>query len=515
MTDAWNFAQVDAFWLRYQPLTPWGRDAHQARQVLVDPAVIALRHEDIEAALLWLETRSPDPVTLDRMAYHLKRMPRLPLSEKDEYEILELFQIKKFLANYRGLLSLLDAREIQRFGLVPVAGELALALDKGGSDAETFHLADSYDPGLGPLRARLAETDAELRALRTRSEQAAKDDHGLVFDGREFVIFGREQSGPLLADPGRYSLEPYDDASWLVRLLPPAQARALSDERERFLAQEQEAENRVLIQLSALVRQAMPELRVAVQAVLRWELVKARLVPCEEECRELGLGYTPLDARFDASAVVLFGSNMGGKTVVLKTVLFFQLLAQAGLFVPARRFASRVYQHIEYIGALAGERLAGLSGFGFEVWRFAKASRESGDALIAFDELARTTGSHEAEALLSAIVEQYAGAGPATRAFFATHFRGIVRTPGAEYRRMRGLDREAAGKNLDASGEHLGRDLPLAERLASINRHMRYQVVNDDPAAPAESDALAIARMLGLDPALVERAEYFFHKDVS
>jgi hypothetical protein len=303
----------------------------------------------------------------------------------------------------------------------------------------------------------------------------------VIFDGREFVIVDRAQAEPLLAEPGRYALEPYDDASWLVRLLPDAKAIVLSDGRERLLQQEQEAENRVLARLSALVRQAMPELRVAVQAVLRWdlaragavlaqahglvrpdldspslELARARLIPCEEECRELGLGYTPLDARFDASAVVLFGSNMGGKTVVLKTVLFFQLLSQAGLFVPAGRFASRVYQHIEYIGALAGERLAGLSGFGFEVWRFAKANRDSGDALIAFDELARTTGSHEAEALLSAIIEQYAGAGPATRAFFATHFRGIVRTPGAEYRKMRGLDRQAAGKDLDAAVNELG-----------------------------------------------------------
>jgi DNA mismatch repair ATPase MutS len=547
MTDAWNFAQVDAFWLRYQPLTPWGRDAYQARVVLVDKASIALRHDDIESALFWLEGRSADPVALDRMAYHLKRMPRLPLSEKDEYEILELFQIKKFLANFRGLLSLLDSRECHRFGLAPVATALAAELDRGGSDSETFYLADSYDPELGPLRARLAEVDASLRSQRTESERRAKTDHGLIFDGRDFVVFNRTQAEPLLAQPGRYALEPYDDTSWLVRLIPGAEALALSDTRERLLQQEQEAENRVLIRLSALVRQALPELRLAVQALLRWDLARAgavlaqahglvrpeldspvlelagaRLVPCEDECKELGLGYTPLDARFTASAVVLFGSNMGGKTVVLKTVLFFQLLAQAGLFVPARRFASRVYQHIEYIGALAGERLAGLSGFGFEVWRFAKASRESGDALIAFDELARTTGSHEAEALLSAIVEQYAGAGPTTRAFFATHFRGIVRTPDAEYRKMRGLDREAAGKDLDASDatlnvprENLGRDTPLAERLASINRHMRYEVVDDDPAAPAESDALAIAGMLGLDQALVKRAEYFFHKDGS
>jgi hypothetical protein len=568
MTDAWNFAEVSTFWRYYQPLTPWGRDAHQAREVLVDPVAIARRHDDIEAALQWLEARKPDPVALDRMAYHLKRMPRLPLSEKDEYEILELFQVKKFLANYRGLLSLLDGRETHRFGLVPVAGELAGELDKGGSDAETFYLADSYDAELGPLRAELAEVDDSLRALRTGSEQKAASDHGLVFDGREFVIVDRAQAGPLLSEPGRYALEPYDDSAWLVRLLPEARSLVLSDKRERLLQQEQETENRVLARLSALVRQAMPGLKAAVQAVLRWdlaragavlalahgltrpvldssclELASARLVPCEEECRELGLAYTPLDARFDASAVVLFGSNMGGKTVVLKTVLFFQLLSQAGLFVPASRFATRVYQHIEYIGALAGERLAGLSGFGFEVWRFAKANRDSGDALIAFDELARTTGSHEAEALLSAIVEQYAGAGAATRAFFATHFRGIVRTPGAEYRRMRGLDREAAGKELghatehrvgvtkrsdgateqhdgatersDGATERSDGDASLADRLASINRHMRYEVVDDDPATPAESDALAIAGMLGLDPALVRRAEYFFHKDES
>ncbi|MFH2113283.1 MAG: hypothetical protein ABIJ86_02090, partial [Spirochaetota bacterium] len=491
MIDAWNFAQMDAFWLRYQPLTPWGRDAHQAREVLVDPAAIALRHDDIEAALLWLQARSADPVALDRMAYHLKRMPRLPLAPKDEYEILELFQIKKFLANYRGLLSLLDDREAHRFdldsmaragapsrGLGPAASLLALELDRGGSDAETFYLSDSYDAELGPLRAQLAEVDAGLRDLRTDSEMKAKVDHGVVFDGREFVILDRAKAGPLLAQPGRYVLEPYDDASWLVRLLPEAPILVFSDKRERLLQREREVENRVLVRLSTLARQAMPELRVAVQALLRWdlaragavlalahglvrpdldspclELVLARLVPCEDECRELGLGYTPLDARFDASAVVLFGSNMGGKTVVLKTVLFFQLLSQAGLFVPARRFASRVYQRIEYIGALAGEQLAGLSGFGFEVWRFAKACRESGDALMAFDELARTTGSHEAEALLSAIVEQYAGAGSSTRAFFATHFRGIVRTSGAEYRKMRGLDRDAAGEDLDTSAE--------------------------------------------------------------
>jgi hypothetical protein len=288
------------------------------------------------------------------------------------------------------------------------------------------------------------------------------------------------------------------------------------------------------------------------------ELVNARFVPCQDECARLGLDYAPLSASFGASAVALFGSNMGGKTVVLKTLLFFQLLAQAGLFVPAERFSTRVYGRIEYVGELSGERLAGLSGFGLEIWRLIAARAASspraegprradpanadegaaqggspqggspqGGSLVAFDELARTTGSHEAEALLSAVIEAYARGGSG-RAYFATHFRGVARMPGVEYRRMRGLDREAAAAALggrDANGRLDGDGRPdegsaggegrgpaLAERLAGINRHMRYEVVEDDGSG-SESDALAIASFLGLDRSVIERARYYLTKD--
>jgi dsDNA-specific endonuclease/ATPase MutS2 len=297
-----------------------------------------------------------------------------------------------------------------------------------------------------------------------------------------------------------------------------------------LLEREREAEAAVIRRLSLLASSAMPELKAAVEAATRWdlaraaallaaatggvrpalgagglELVSGRYLPCQEECAALGLAYAPLDAHFEGGAIVLFGSNMGGKTVALKTLLFMQLLAQAGLFVPAARFSTRVYPDIHYIGELAGERLAGLSGFGFELWRFQEAWTKGSGALIAFDEPARTTGSHEAEALVSALVEAYADGGGAggARALFATHFRGVARVPGAEYWRMRGLDRVAACEALDA-------DAPLAERLWGINRHMRYELRPDSDQDPPVSDALAIARMLGLDSAIVERAERYF-----
>ncbi|MBU0926352.1 MAG: hypothetical protein KKA67_01250 [Spirochaetes bacterium] len=580
--EAWSFAQLDDFWDRYSPLTPWGKDEREARVVYADAELLEGRYDDIEAVLgLMREDKaapeSLDSLARDRVSYHLRRMPRLTLEPRALYEVLELFQIKKFIANYKGAVSALGEGLSAAFGMSPLergsaASSLASELDRGGSDPETFYVADCYDPGLADARAGIAAADAIVAEERVRAEAEARLAFGVSFDGREFIVAPKDAARAMLSGEGpdgrmggaagRYAAEPYDDARYLVRLLPSPRAVEAMAERERYLADERRAEERVVARLSALAAAAMPALASAVAATTRLDraragaelalafgmsrprlsscatrLVDARFVPCADECRGMGLEYSPLSAEFDSGAVVLFGSNMGGKTVVLKTLLFFQLLAQAGLFVPARTFETSVYDRVEYVGELSGERLAGLSGFGLEVWRLMAAGAggagpggpgDQGDrgdrgdrrVLVAFDELARTTGSHEAEALLSAVVESYArayeavaGGAGGDRAFFATHFRGVARIEGAEYRRMRGLDRAAAAAALErtgGAGPVAGAE--LSERLAGINRHMRYEVVDDDGSG-SESDALAIASLLGLDPRIVERARYYLTKD--
>lgn len=557
--QAWDFAQVDDFWNRYSPLSPWGKDERETRTVLVERTDIEARYDDIDAALRWLEEASARTGAAELVSYHLKRMPRLPQGERDDYELLELFQVKKFLANYRGLAAALGGKCAEAFGLAPLASDetatrLAAELDRGGSDPETFYLADCYDESLAAARAGIAMADEVIGIERSKAEAEARLAYGVSLDGRDFIVVPAAAARAMLVSIGggsgcgetdlRFAVEPYDDSRFIVRLLPSASALDAMADRERGLENEREAEARVMRRLSLLVRDAMPWLSAAVAVVTRWDraragavlalelgmsrpclsssstkLVDASFLPCADECGRMGMSYTPLTAEFGGSAIVLFGSNMGGKTVVLKTLVFFQLVAQAGLFVPARLFETRVYGRIEYVGELGGERLAGLSGFGLEVWRLQKA-RESGGmpggALVAFDELARTTGSHEAEALLSAVVEAYAS-GKDDRAFFATHFRGVARMAGVEYRRMKGLDREAARLSLLASPS-AGSPQPgdgdesLPARLAGINMNMRYEVVEDDGSG-SESDALAIAAFLGLDRRIVECARAYLEKE--
>ena len=150
----------------------------------------------------------------------------------------------------------------------------------------------------------------------------------------------------------------------------------------------------------------------------------------------------------------------------------------------------------------------GLSGFGFEIRQFNEAHADfGGETLALFDEFARTTSSGEAEALLSAILEELAGR-PRVVALFSTHFRGVRRLPGVRYLRMGGLDRT----RLDLAMPDGTDDEDLAARIRHIDRQMRFCL---EPDAPGErrSDAITVAALLGLSPALARRAGDFLKQE--
>ncbi|MCX7023519.1 MAG: hypothetical protein NT080_02735 [Spirochaetes bacterium] len=533
--DAWDFAQVEEFWASYSPLTPYGRDDRDERKILSDAGLIEESWDLTERALAFEASCRDDAASLDRVRFHLRRMPRLPLEAKDAYGLVEIFQVKKFLANARAVSRLVDHATRSAFGLGFTLQNLAAELDKGGSDAETFFMADAFHPGLPEVRAEAADADRRAEALQGEISARIEERFGIRLDGRAFVVVPQADARPLAAERGPWVVEPYDDDSWVIRPAPDAGLLAVMEERERIADRERELEDEVTSMLSVLIAGCMPAIRALVAAVARFDLafaraklareyglvrprlaadadgagseapidvVRGRFMPCERSCSALGLVYEPFTARFDETVTVLFGSNMGGKTIALKTIMFLQLIAQAGLFVPASSFTTRVYRRLHYVGELSGERLDGLSGFGFEIRRFIEAFGMIGEgALVVFDEFARTTSSGEAEALLSAVIAELSQR-KGSRSFFATHFRGVARLPGVSYRRMLGLDRESAGVSLDE-------DAPLAERLAGINCHMRYEIVGDD-GLPCASDALAVAAMLGLDPCIIARAEAYY-----
>jgi len=144
-----------------------------------------------------------------------------------------------------------------------------------------------------------------------------------------------------------------------------------------------------------------------------------------------------------------------------------------------------------------------------DLWRRAR----QGGAFLAFDEFARTTSSAEAEAILSAAVEALAAL-PGTRSLVARTSTGW---PGCHvrYLRMLGLDRTGA-----ANGH--GRpttpcpSVSVAEPPDALpdRRRARRGLSDCEPAgggAPRgwQRRPRRIARLLGVDGAIVSRAEQF------
>jgi len=534
--QAWAFGRLDELWERLSPLTPYGKDRKAERRVLSDRARIERAYDDAEAFAVFAAAGGAD-ARADRLTHHLRRLPRLPFGTEEGaggLDLVGLFQVKKFLANYRAAANLLDDGLRQRFDLRFEAHALAAALDEGGSDPETFYIADAMHPDLPSLRAAVAETAAALSSTRETDRQSARLELGLDFRAREFLVVPAERARPLLASPSplvAVTVEPYDASSCVVRLQDGSAALELAERLDGLLARERELEAQVVARLARLVRHDAARLLRYTEAVCALDLARARaalalelqltrpelgsdrlvargarFLPCEWDCRRLGLVYAPLDLTLDEGAAVLFGSNMGGKTVALQSLVFLQAAAQAGLFVPAESYATSVYPWIGYVGELAADRAAaarsGLSGFGFEIRSFLQSWRraDAGGAFLVLDEFARTTSSLEAEAMLSAVVEALAGA-PRSRSVLATHFRGVARLPGVRYLRLLGLDRERAARAMAAADE------PLPERIRRINGMMRYQIVDEPPEDDGGSDAVTIARLLGLDARIVDRAE--------
>jgi len=554
-TDAARaFSRVDDFLAAWRPLTPWGRDEKEAGRVLDDLAAIDAVLDLTEA---WADFASrlragSDDAALDRVAFHLGRLPRLPepIRRGDSpLDAVELFAVRKFASNYKRISALLDgeARRAFDFPEMPRGVEAAFApLEEGG---ESFGVSDACDPRLPELRRRLGEIDARANRVRKSEEERVLRATGIDFAGRDFVV--SPELPPLEkgeADP-LFDAEPWDGHSHVLRRRPGPGEMELGDERAVLLEEERLVEAEVIAAMSNSIADSADALASCVAAIARLDTSRSRsliafgpgfsrprfapnggerlsidcgrLVPLEAECGLAGLKYCPLRLELPERAVLIFGSNMGGKTVVLETALFLQILAQSGFHVPASTFEAPVFPFIHFVGEAASPRRSGksaaspvgggtgrggsaeggLSGFGREIASLVEAMRLSTEGgLLAFDEFARTTSSGEAEALLSALLATFA-ARPGVKAVFATHFRGVARAPGTRRLRMRGLDREAA-KRAQGREERM-------DPVARLNSLMRYELVEDSDEGSG-SDALVVAGLLGLDPKIVEEASRIY-----
>lgn len=182
-----------------------------------------------------------------------------------------------------------------------------------------------------------------------------------------------------------------------------------------------------------------------------------------------GRQFQPVDITFGHRPTLITGANMGGKTVVLKTLTLCQLLFQFGFGIPAATAQIAVKDEIHFCIGDEQSLEKGLSSFAAEMRNIdavIKASRENKKLMALIDEPARTTNPTEGAALVTALLRVLADKDMSL--VMTTHYD--IEPGGARCLRVKGFE----------------------------NGAMDYQLVEvQDGEVPHE--ALNIAQSLGID----------------
>ncbi len=397
---------------------------------------------------------------------------------------------------------------------------LLAAIGDGAADFRGF--AEAVETAISPrgevtdaASEQLALVRRELRAAEARLEQRAQ---AALADA---IRKGAAQEGLLTERNGRKVIPVRSDSRSLVPgivhdvsssgatlfIEPLAVVDAGNAVRELRLAEEREV-RRVLQRLTDLLGARADEALRSVEALGELDLVRARArlakkmrcaLPLPGEVDSwLGTGgsyrlkrarhpllrgeVVPIDIEVgvEPQGVLITGPNTGGKTVALKTVGLLALMAQAGMGVPCDegsrvRFFPRIYadigdeQSIEQSLSTFSSHLRNIIGV------LAAADDET---LVLLDELGAGTDPAEGAAIARAVIEEL-------------------------------LDR---GSTLVATTHHGELKVFAHSEPRLVNASVEFDLETLSPTyhlvvgLPGQSNALAIARRLGLDERVIERA---------
>lgn len=200
--------------------------------------------------------------------------------------------------------------------------------------------------------------------------------------------------------------------------------------------------------------------------------------------------YQSIDIQIGLYPTLITGANMGGKTVLLQSLLISQYLCQFGFYVPASNakiipVEEIIINHPDY-----EQEKEGLSSFASEISKIDEIFRQikKGKKILALlDEPARTTNPREGSAIVNSIIDLAKG----QNAVFviSTHYDDI----------------KVDCKKLRVKGLNIKNNI----NINSINDLMDYSLIETDET-DVPKDALKIAGLLNVDPELIDKAEKYF-----
>lgn len=312
---------------------------------------------------------SLEPTLLHTLLFKLQALKDIRttiknLSQRATLDDIELFEVKHLAILSTDVFQLLRAADMHEVVCVPNLEEVISILDPEGMKIATFYVYDSYC--------------AELRELRNKI-RLHPEQEDLLFEANEIEATVR--------------------ADLCKKLFPYAavieQAQAALAQLDVILAKARQ------IQSIGLTIPGVSINGTTCYKDLFHPQVKASLANDNRS-------FQPVDIQFDHTPTLITGANMGGKTVVLKTLTLCQYLFQFGFGIPASGAEIAVRDEIFFCIGDEQSIERGLSSFAAEMKNIdavIKASRQQKRILALIDEPARTTNPTEGSALVEALIK--------------------------------------------------------------------------------------------------------------
>ena len=368
------------------------------------------------------------------------------------------------------------------------------------------NVRDEASPALRRIRREMRGTQGEIVRMLERivarldSRFQVPDMSVSVRNGR-FVIpirrEGRSVVGGIVHDTS--------STGGTLFVEPPAAVEAGNRIRE-LESEEQEEVERILAELTEVIRPARDDLAAALEAMLVLDSLYARAqFALKLRCGTIefcaaqdgfsilggrhplliaqGIQVVPFDLHLapDERTLLISGPNTGGKTVLLKSLGLFAAMAQSGIPIPVSN-ESRVAIFDDVYADVGDEQSisSSLSTFSAHLKNLAEVLRSATSAsLVLIDELGSGTDPVEGAALGGAILEALTARG-----------------------------------SLSVATTHLGALKELAAQVAGVvNASLQFDSVALAPTyrlikgIPGRSYGLSIARRLALPEDVLERAE--------
>ena len=388
--------------------------------------------------------------------------------------------------------------------VAPLADLLRHSLDQDGA------VRDEASPALRKLRHKGRELRRDLvKRLEQLFQGPAAE---LIFQERYVTVRHGRYVLPIRAEAkSRFKGIVHDRSQSGATLFVEPEAVVEDNNDLVQAAREEEAEVlRVLAALTSAVGESLPELEALVDDVGRLDLGFARAelaeameatepTVSEERVAEVMGARNPLllaqawqaperpvvpmdlIVGGERPLLVITGPNAGGKTVALKTLGLFCLMAQSGLHLPAREGAR--LPALSTVFAIIGDDQSvaeNLSTFSAFVKQLRDVLEQVDNrSLVLLDELGAGTDPDEGAALAQAVLEELAG-------------RGVLCVASTHLDPLKGFASsfpQARNASVEFDGERL---------------QPTFRLVYD---RPGQSYALAIGARLGLPAPLIERAE--------